>query len=77
MNMKKLYTHKKGWGGTTLYNPSGSALFLEGDDEHNFLKDVEFTEKVWVEGSAMTKAILIRNFESIDSHLSYIISKYF
>ena len=52
-------------------------VFLQGDDAALFLKEVKETEDVWENSTDMTKDILMRNFESIDGHISYIISQYF
>lgn len=52
-------------------------VFLQGDDADLFLKEVQETEDVWENSTDMTKDILKRNFESIEGHVSYIISQYF
>lgn len=52
-------------------------VYLQGDDAALFLKEVKETEDVWENSTDMTKDILMRNFESIDGHISYIISQYF
>lgn len=52
-------------------------VYLQGDDAALFLKEVEETEDVWENSTDMTKDILKRNFESIEGHVSYIISQYF
>ncbi len=52
-------------------------VYLQGDDAALFLKEVQETEDVWENSTDMTKDILKRNFESIEGHVSYIISQYF
>lgn len=52
-------------------------VYLQGDDAALFLKEVKDTEDVWENSKDMTKDILKRNFESIEGHVSYIISQYF
>ena len=52
-------------------------VYLQGDDAALFLKEVKETEDVWENSTDMTKDILKKNFESVDGHISYIISQYF
>ena len=52
-------------------------VYLQGDDAALFLKEVQQTEYIWENSIGITKDILKRNFESIEGHVSYIISQYF
>lgn len=62
------------WFGEEPYEPS---RYLQGDDAQKLIKDIQDTEKVWENGSEMTREILQRNFESVEGQISYIISQYF